>query len=149
MNTVFYHKVQYYETDMMGVTHHSNYVRWMEEARISLLEQLGLPYAQIEGNGVLSPVRSLSCLYKLPSFFGDQISIRVSVESFNNVVLVFLYEMRNQKGEAVCEARSEHVFVNKEGRILRLNKDRPELYHAIEAAIRQVNGTEEQAAEAP
>jgi len=28
------HKVQYYETDKMGITHHSNYIRWIEQARI-------------------------------------------------------------------------------------------------------------------
>ena len=39
------HRVQYYETDRMGVTHHSNYIRFMEEARVAYLEQLGFPYA--------------------------------------------------------------------------------------------------------
>ena len=31
------HKVQYYETDGMGIVHHSNYIRWFEEARVDLL----------------------------------------------------------------------------------------------------------------
>lgn len=35
------HIVQYYETDKMGITHHSNYIRWMEEARIDFLRQIG------------------------------------------------------------------------------------------------------------
>lgn len=30
--TAYHHLVQYYETDRMGITHHSNYIRWMEEA---------------------------------------------------------------------------------------------------------------------
>ena len=30
----YLHKVQYYETDKMGIAHHSNYIRWMEEARL-------------------------------------------------------------------------------------------------------------------
>ena len=42
------HKVQYYETDMMGVTHHANYIRWMEEARIDFMDQLGFPYRSME-----------------------------------------------------------------------------------------------------
>ena len=41
-------KVQYYETDRMGIVHHSNYIRWMEEARTDVLEQIGLPYDKIE-----------------------------------------------------------------------------------------------------
>lgn len=42
------HSVQYYETDRMGITHHSNYVRWMEEARSFLLKDIGFPYDCIE-----------------------------------------------------------------------------------------------------
>ena len=51
-------KVQYYETDMMGVVHHANYLHWMEEARIDFLDRLGFPYADMEAAGVISPVRS-------------------------------------------------------------------------------------------
>ena len=52
-------KVQYYETDMMGRTHHANYIHWMEEARVDFMDQLGYSYAQMEGHGVFSPVRSM------------------------------------------------------------------------------------------
>ena len=52
------HRVQYYETDRMGVTHHSNYIRFMEEARVAYLEQLGFPYAELERRGVISPTAS-------------------------------------------------------------------------------------------
>lgn len=45
------HKVQYYETDMMGITHHANYIHWMEEARIDFMDQLGFPYAKMESDG--------------------------------------------------------------------------------------------------
>ena len=38
------HKVQYYETDMMGVAHHANYIHWMEEARIDFMDEIGFPY---------------------------------------------------------------------------------------------------------
>ena len=74
-------RVQYYETDMMGVTHHANYIRWMEEARIDFMDQLGFPYGEMEAKGILSPVKSLSCDYRHPCTFGDEITIRVSVES--------------------------------------------------------------------
>ena len=57
------HKVQYYETDGMGIVHHSNYIRWFEEARVDLLEQLGFGYDRIEeagysGAGGLLPVQN-------------------------------------------------------------------------------------------
>jgi acyl-CoA thioester hydrolase len=125
-------KVQYYETDMMGIVHHANYVRWMEEARIDFMDQLGFPYARMEAEGVLSPVKALSCEYRHPCTFGEEISITVSVESFNGVVLTIVYDMKNQKGETVCSARSEHVFMNREGRFVRMRRDLPEFCQAID-----------------
>ena len=42
---VYVHRVHYYETDKMGCVHHSNHIRWMEEARVAFLEELGIgPY---------------------------------------------------------------------------------------------------------
>ena len=55
----YIHKVQYYETDKMGITHHSNYIRWMEEARINYLEQNGWPYDKLEKERI-EKIKSLS-----------------------------------------------------------------------------------------
>ena len=77
------HKVQYYETDMMGIVHHANYIHWMEEARIDFLDQLGFPYARMEAAGVFSPVKSIACDYRKSCTFGDEITVAVSVASFN------------------------------------------------------------------
>ena len=52
----YIHQVQYYETDRMGITHHSNYIRWMEEARVAFLGALGWGYSQLEVIGIISPV---------------------------------------------------------------------------------------------
>ena len=133
----YYHKVQYYETDMMGITHHANYIHWMEEARIDFMDQLGFPYTRMEREGVFSPVKSLSVDYKHPSTFGDDISSQVSVESFNGVVLVILYEMRGRDGSEICTARSEHVFLNREGHFVRMRRDMPEFCAAVDAAVTQ------------
>jgi acyl-CoA thioester hydrolase len=121
------HRVQYYETDMMGLTHHSNYVRWMEEARIDFLDRLGFPYKAMEAAGILSPVTKISCEYKRPSSFGDLIEIRVSVSAFNGVVLAIQYVMSAEDGSVVCTASSEHVFLSKDGRFVRMKKEMPEL----------------------
>ena len=87
----YVHKVQYYETDMMGISHHANYARWMEEARIDFMDRIGYPYAAMEAAGVVSPVRAVSCQYKKPSTFGDTLHIAVAVESFNGVLLTLRY----------------------------------------------------------
>ena len=67
--------------------------------------------------------------------FGENIAIDVSVKDFNGVVLTIGYLMRNQKQELICEASSEHVFVNREGRIVRLKREQPEFCRAIDALL--------------
>ena len=134
-NKPYIRKVQYYETDMMGVVHHANYVRWMEEARIDFMDRLGFPYKKLETEGIVSPVRSVACEYKRPCAFGDEIRIYVSVEAFNGVILTVGYDMRNEKDGTVCAARSEHVFLRKEGGFARMKREQPEFCAAIESAI--------------
>ena len=136
------HRVQYYETDMMGVVHHANYIHWMEEARIEFMDQLGFPYAAMEKAGIVSPVKALSCEYKSPSTFGDVVSVAVSVESFNGVVMIIRYVMCKAQGEIDCEARSEHVFLNREGRFIRMKREMPEFCTAIEQSMNAETGKE-------
>ncbi len=132
------HRVQYYETDMMGLAHHSNYIRWMEEARIDFMEQLGFPYAEMEARNVVSPVKAVACDYIKPCTFGDEVEITVLPASFNGVVLSIRYDMRNKKtGEQVCSARSEHVFLNREGHFVRMRREMPDFCAAIAALIPQ------------
>ena len=128
-------KVQYYETDMMGVTHHSNYVRWMEEARIDFLDQLGFPYAAMEAGGVISPVVGIDCRYKKPCSFGDEITISVRVTAFSGVKLTIEYDMRSAAGETVCTARSEHTFIDRSGHFVRMKKVMPDFCAAMESMI--------------
>ena len=81
------HIVQYYETDKMGITHHSNYIRWMEEARIDFLRQIGWDYAKLESIGIISPVIAVNSKYKQSTTFEDVIDIDVIVEEFKEVKL--------------------------------------------------------------
>ncbi len=129
-------QVQYYETDQMGVVHHANYLHWMEEARIDYMAQMGFPYAEMEKRGVLSPVKAIACEYKKPCAFGDTVSVEVRAEAFNGVVLVLAYSIRLADGGEAAAARSEHVFLNREGRFVRLRREMPDFFRALEAEIR-------------
>lgn len=74
-------EVRYYETDLMGIVHHSNYIRYFEYGRIKMLDEIGLPISKIEGNGIMLPVVSTFCTYKTPSRMGDTLKIVSSMES--------------------------------------------------------------------
>jgi len=124
----YIHEVKYYETDKMGVTHHSNYIRWMEEARVYFLDKIGYNYKKLEDDGIVSPVIGVECEYKAPSTFDDKIEIQVDIEEFKGVKLVFKYTMINLKsGELVAEGRSKHCFLDKNNKPIILKKEFPEL----------------------
>ena len=61
---IYEHKVQYYETDQMKIVHHSNYIRWFEEARTAWMEEGGFGYAKMEEAGIISPVLEVDAKYK-------------------------------------------------------------------------------------
>ena len=130
------HKVQYYETDMMGVAHHANYIHWMEESRIDFMDRIGFPYRRMEAEGVFSPVKSLQVNYLKPCTFGDEVDITVSVRDFNGVVITMAYDMRVNDVQ-VFTGSSEHVFLNGEGKFVRMKKEMAEFCAAIEHQLTQ------------
>ena len=131
VNEMYRHIVQYYETDKMGITHHSNYIRWMEEARIDFLSKIGWNYAKLEESGIISPVVAVECKYMRSTTFGDTVDIEVTVKEFKGVKLKLKYSMKNNKGNTVCEACSEHCFLDGKGVPVRLNKKYPLFYNAL------------------
>ncbi len=125
------HKVQYYETDMMGVTHHANYIHWMEEARIDFLDQIGFPYKRMEDEGILSPVKSLQVNYLKPCTFDDEVEITVGIKDFNGVVMTITYDMR-MNNELIFTGTSEHVFLDRSGKFVRMKRGMPAFCEAVE-----------------
>ena len=128
--TSYKHEVKYYECDRMGITHHSNYVRFMEEARVDWMDQLGYGFDRMEAEGVVSPVVSVECVYKHPTTFKDMIDIEVAVEAMSRLKITFRYTMRVD-GNLVCTGHSTHCFLE-EGRPVALAERFPQLYEAIQ-----------------
>lgn len=126
------HKVQYYETDQMQVVHHSNYIRWFEEARVSVLEQVDAGYDQFEKEGVISPVLFAECQYRQMVRFGETVQIDAAVETFNGIRLVISYQVVRE-GQVCCTGRTGHCFLDKEGRPMSLKKRFPHFYEAIDS----------------
>ena len=126
----YIHKVQYYETDKMKLTHHSNYIRIMEEARLYFLEQIGWPYHKFEENGVISPVVSVTCDYKKTTTYPDVIEVDVSVIDVKKLKFKLGYTM-TVKGDIVCKATSTHCFLDKKAKSVAMNKNYPEMYETL------------------
>ena len=127
----YIHTVQYYETDKMSITHHSNYIRWMEEARIAFLSEIGWDFVKMEEMGIVSPVLNVTCDYKKSTTFSEKIKIHVSVERFTGVKLQLGYVMENEAGNVVCRASSVHAFMNEKSKPVRMKQEYPGFYHTL------------------
>ena len=128
-------KAQYHETDKMGIIHHSNYVKWMEEARIEFLDFLGFGYKEMEERGIISPVADISVSYKKSVCFNDEVEISVFIKKYTGVVLELGYEFVNKSDDSVCTtAASKHGFIAN-GKVVSLKRELPELDKLIREYI--------------
>ena len=122
-------KVYYYETDKMGIMHHSNYIRIFEETRVDFLEQAGMPFASIEEKGLLMPVLSVECSYRRPLRFGDEFEVIADITKFSGTKLFVVYRVINcETGELCAEGSSSHCFTDENMRPVRTKRTFPEVY---------------------
>lgn len=130
--------VYYYETDQMQIVHHSNYIRWFEEARIDFLNQMGLPYDEMEKRGFLIPVLGVSCNYKIAFRFGDIFSIVPKLDHFNGLRMHLTYEVYDEKTkELKATGESSHCFTDRNLVPLRMKRQHPDIYEKLIKYVEQ------------
>ena len=126
--TPYERRAQYHETDQMGIIHHSNYVKWMEEARINLMDQIGLSYKQMEEMEIISPVLSIEVNYRSMVHFDDIVVIEPRLVKYDGIRMEIEYKMYDKKtGEIRCTAKSSHCFLNRSGKPISLKRSYPEI----------------------
>ena len=125
------HKINYYETDRMGVTHHSNYVRFMEEARVDFLEKIGWGYEKMQAEGIISPVVSIECNYRQTTTFPDTIEVNIKILKLSAFKLTFGYTMTHD-GKTVFTGKSSHCFLDKDSKPVMIEKAYPEMYKILQ-----------------
>ena len=116
MQTELLLDVRYYETDQMGIVHHSNYIRYFECGRSDLLVKLGLPLTEIEAAGVMMPIVSVECKYRIPARFGDTLRIVSIIDSVPMAKLPVRSEIYNQDGVLLCEGKVVLGFIDAQTR---------------------------------
>ncbi len=134
----YVHRVQYYETDKMGIVHHSNYIRWFEEARIDMLGQLGIGFDKIEARGIMSPILSVDCQYLQPVRFGEDVVITSEVTEFNGIRCTIRYEIRGKDDDGLrTKGKTSLAFLKADGTMLRMKKEHPDIYEILKNQIRE------------
>jgi len=138
MDFTYERKINYYETDKMGIVHHSNYIRFLEEARCRWLESVQMPFYVMEENGVTIPVLGVNCIYKNYVTFGDTILIKPYVKEYSGVRMTIGYEVTEKEtGKTVIVVETKHCFTDKNLKPINLKKYAPHFSEKYENLLKK------------
>ena len=107
-----YIDVRYYETDQMGIVHHSNYIRYFECGRMAMLEEVGLPMHKIEETGVMMPITAVDCKYRIPAKLGDKLRIVTMINEMPRARLTVYTEIYNQEDQLLSSGSVTMGFID-------------------------------------
>ncbi|MBS4189417.1 acyl-CoA thioesterase [Bacillus sp. FJAT-49705] len=131
-------EVRYAETDQMGVVYHANYLVWMELGRTQIIKDLGFNYAEMEKDGIISPVLDIQASYKKPLHYGEKAIVKTWIEEYDGLRTSYGYEIYTEKDELAVTGFSKHVCVKKETfRPISIKKYYPVWHEAYEKAKKQ------------
>jgi acyl-CoA thioester hydrolase len=119
-------RVRYAETDQMGVVYHSNHLIWFEVGRVELLRELGFSYRDMEReDGRYIAVAEVTCRYRAPAFYDDEIVVRTRLKTARESVVVFSYELvRADNRTLLAEGETTHIVTDSKMKVAAL----PEKY---------------------
>ncbi len=118
------HRVKFFDTDVMGVVHHANYIRWFETGRVEFLRELGIDLNEMMSDGILFPIVEIGAKFRAPAKFDDDVEIFTTAEALTRAKMQFRYEIRKRgEDKLLAEGNSTNVFTSG-GKICRL----PEKY---------------------
>ncbi|MFD1848909.1 acyl-CoA thioesterase [Oceanobacillus bengalensis] len=124
-------EVRYQETDQMGVVYHANYLVWFEIGRTKFIESLGLSYAAMEKENVVSPVLDANVSFKKPIRYGEAAFVETWLEEYDGLRTVYGYHILNANGEVAVSGTTKHTIVKKDTfRPLSLRRSFPEWHEA-------------------
>lgn len=109
---IFY-RVKFFDTDIMGVAHHSNYFRWFETARVEFLRALGINLNEMINDGILFPIIDVDAKFHAPARFDDELEIEIAPEILSKAKMKFNYAIRRRGNEKILvEGSSTNVFTH-------------------------------------
>lgn len=128
--------VRYAETDQMGIVHHSNYPVWFEAGRTDFLKQTGVSYSEVEARGVMLPLYEITCRFKSPAKYEDEIAVITSLKELSRVRLILTYEVINRNNNLLlATGETLHAFTGKDLKPLNAEKVIPDIYTLMKAAL--------------
>ena len=107
-------RVRYKETDQMAIVHHANYFVWFEIGRTDLCREAGFAYSVIEERGYILVVTEITCRYRAPYHYDDEVLMRTNIADAASRLMKFGYELWDASGARLhANGTSTHVWVDR------------------------------------
>ena len=135
MKNIYRRRANYYETDQMGIVHHSNHIRYFEEARLYYMHNIGCDAAEMERNGIIIPNVDAYAKYEKPIRFYDDVDIEVKLVKFNGAVMRFEYTARLENGQTAATGHTTHCFVGKDFKPISLKRKYPGYFEKLKKEV--------------
>ena len=133
MSFKYERKINYYETDKMGIVHHSNYIRFLEEARSRWLEEINMSMEKLESQGFTIPTLEVNCKYKYHVTSGDILIIEPYIAEYNGIRMTIKYNvMEKETKNIIIEAYTKHCFTDRNLKPINMKKKNIEIYNKFE-----------------
>ncbi|MFH0976916.1 MAG: thioesterase family protein [Spirochaetota bacterium] len=123
------HRTLYADTDRSSVVYHSNYLRYFEQGRATLMRDNVYPYYEIEESGYVYPIIETGIKYFRPLRYDDLMWIHTRPDMIERVKLQFEYLITHtETGEIVCTGFTRHCASNKSGKPVAIDPKTVELW---------------------
>lgn len=114
-------RVIYGDTDAMGIVYYANYLRYFEAGRAELLRAIGVPYAELEAEGLKLPVAEAHVKYHAPAMFDDLLSLETEVSEVRHVSARIRYQLVRERDQVlIASGETKHACVAANGRPTKL-----------------------------
>lgn len=122
MSVKIFFRVHFYDTDLMGVVHHSNYIRWFETGRVEYLRSIGITLEEMLKDKILFPITEIKAKYFRPAHFDEELELEINALALTKVKMEFNYKIRRKgEEEILVSGYSQNVFTDMNtGKIIRL-----------------------------
>jgi len=125
------HRVNYSETDQMGLVYHANYVIWLDMARTEHLRRTGFTYKELEDAGIYLAVTELSVTYRRPARYDDLIRVRCWVRELASRRVTFGYAVeRAASGDLLADAETSLIALDRRHTLTRIPEHVRDRLHA-------------------
>ena len=110
------------DTDNNDIMHYAKYLDWFAEARSDLMKKLGLPFEQLEANGIIMPIIKIEVAYTAGAKVGEVLDCVTEIRDILHNRFEYFYSIRMDpdKDSEIISGKTVHVFASIGGKTTKL-----------------------------